>query len=172
MPVSKKYRVAYKKDACLARSEYRRNTTAPPAKFSTLWSTRMKDMLQLWSRHLDRSLETHGQIEKISTVSIDRRLYGFKVTTSKRSIRPSQPAQRLIGRGDLKKVQKIPFRELIAELNPFGMRKAILQWKIDSGNAARISAVKRRGKLPLGAALRVTLWTNKPTNHQLTMVSK
>lgn len=52
---------------------------------------RMKDMLPVWSRHLDCSLEIRGQLEKISAASIDRRLRAFKVTASKK-IRPPKPA--------------------------------------------------------------------------------
>ncbi len=51
----------------------------------------MKDMLPLWSRHLDCPLETRAQLEKISAASIDRMLKTFKVTASKK-IRPPKPA--------------------------------------------------------------------------------
>ena len=52
---------------------------------------RMKDMLPLWSRHLDCSLETRGQLDQISAASIDRMLKTFKVTASKK-IRPPKSA--------------------------------------------------------------------------------
>ena len=52
---------------------------------------RMKDMLPLWSRHLDCPEKILTRLEKISAASIDRLLKTFKVTASKK-IRPPKPA--------------------------------------------------------------------------------
>jgi hypothetical protein len=52
---------------------------------------RMKDMLPLWSRHLDCAEEMTTQLGKISAASIDRLLHDFKVKAGKK-IRPPKPA--------------------------------------------------------------------------------
>ena len=52
---------------------------------------RMKDMLPLWTRHLDTAEQIRHQLLEISAASIDRLLRGFKVTAGKR-IRPPKPA--------------------------------------------------------------------------------
>lgn len=52
---------------------------------------RMKDMLPLWSRHLDCAGKTRNQLDKISAASIDRLLAEFKVKAGKK-IRPPKPA--------------------------------------------------------------------------------
>jgi hypothetical protein len=52
---------------------------------------RMKDMLPLWTNHLDCPQEIRVQLAGISAASIDRLLRGFKVTAGKR-IRPPKPA--------------------------------------------------------------------------------
>ena len=52
---------------------------------------RMKDMLPLWSAHLDCPEEARIQLGKISAASIDRLLKDHKVTAGKK-IRPPKPA--------------------------------------------------------------------------------
>lgn len=72
--------------------------TATSAALKTCWlameqpcGKRMKDMLPLWSRHLDCPEETRLLLETISAASIDRMLKSFKVTAAKK-IRPPKPA--------------------------------------------------------------------------------
>ena len=52
---------------------------------------RMKDMLPLWSKHLECPGEIRIQLAQISAASIDRLLRGYKVTAGKK-IRPPKPA--------------------------------------------------------------------------------
>ena len=52
---------------------------------------RMKDMLPLWTTHLDCPEETRIQLGKISAASIDRLLKDHKVIAGKK-IRPPKPA--------------------------------------------------------------------------------
>lgn len=52
---------------------------------------RMKDMLALWTKHLDSPEEIRNQLGKISAASIDRLLHDFKAKAGKK-IRPPKPA--------------------------------------------------------------------------------
>lgn len=51
---------------------------------------RIKDLLPIWSKHLDCLEEIRIQLGKISAASIDRLLHGFKARAGKR-IRPPKP---------------------------------------------------------------------------------
>ena len=80
------------------RGAPKRYDTATSTALKTCWlameqpcGKRMKDMLPLWSQHLDCSEETRDSLEKISAASIDRMLKTFKVTASKK-IRSPKPA--------------------------------------------------------------------------------
>lgn len=88
------------------RSKGRRGKRGAPKKYGTeltqvlktCWlameqpcGKRMKDMLPLWSKHLDCSEEIRGQLGEISAASIERLLYAFKAKAGKK-IRPPKPA--------------------------------------------------------------------------------
>lgn len=88
------------------RSKGRRGKRGAPRKYGTdlskilktCWlameqpcGKRMKDMLPLWSKHLDCPEEIRNQLGKISAASIDRLLHDFKVRAGKK-IRPPKPA--------------------------------------------------------------------------------
>ena len=88
------------------RSKGRRGKRGAPRKYGpalvkalkTSWlvmeqpcGKRMKDMLPLWTKHMDCSEEIRDQLARISAASIDRLLHDFKVRSGKK-IRPPKPA--------------------------------------------------------------------------------
>ena len=88
------------------RSKGRRGKRGAPSRYGaeflaylkTCWlameqpcGKRMKDMLPLWTPHLDCSKENLKLLEIVSAASIDRFLTDFKITAGKK-IRPPKPA--------------------------------------------------------------------------------